>query len=421
MALAPLQFSGRGLTPDVLGSIQQGQQVVQGQNVLEQQKLGLQQAQRAEAQQAQASDLARRAAAGERVQTGSELAQLMVDNPDLAQRVFDSAGAKSEFQKNELAQFGFALERADPAQQQQMIQQRVQTLLSQGRDPQDTAALLTATPERIGQFARTVQIAALNNPERLALTGRQQKAAELPAGQREFNALTAIVKSDPELKTQEGRAAAIELGLSPRAVGSASQTITELGTAKDVGDTEATIKQRAKFGELTGTSRANAIDKGFERIGKISTNISNLDRAIKAVEAGAGTGAIERRFPSIKAAAVELDQIQGELALDVIGAVTFGALSEGELNLAKQIALPTGLDGPQLIKHLQDRKAAQEKLRSYFQDQINFLDKGGSVAGFLREKTRQNQAAPEPAAAAQPATAQPAGAVQVGRFTVEAE
>lgn len=213
-----------------------------------------------------------------------------------------------------------------------------------------------------------------------------EKPKDKTAKQKEFESLT---KGLPEEEKQEARL--IALGLSPRAVGSAIQTISTQGIAEQIGDAEATIKERAKFGELTGSSRSKAIDSGFATIAKIDKNVLNLDKAIAAVEAGAGTGVIERRFPSFKAASVALDQIQGELALDVIGSVTFGALSEGELALAKAIALPTGLDGPQLIQHLRDRVAAQGKLRDYFSEQIDFLDSGGSVAGFLREKERQTQ------------------------------
>ena len=139
------------------------------------------------------------------------------------------------------------------------------------------------------------------------------------------------------------------------------------------------------------------------------------------MEGGAETGAISRFLPSIRAASVELDNIRNQLALDVIGGVTLGAISEAELELAKQVALPTGLDRPQLLEHLRQRKAAQQKLRNYFNEQIQFLDQGGTVAGFLREKERQQKAgqaavpgaAPGAAPGAVPA-AQPAQSVPQG-------
>jgi hypothetical protein len=257
------------------------------------------------------------------------------------------------------------------------------------------------------------QLNALNRDELAGLVTEGLKGGRKSAGQQEFEAL--IANFTPE---QQKKARLAKAGIVGRAVGSAAQTIAQEGTAEKVGASQAVIAERVEFGKKIGVSRSNAIDSGFERIGKITTNINNLDRAIKAVEAGAGTGAIERRFPSIKAASVELDQIQGELALDVIGAVTFGALSEGELDLAKQIALPAGLDGPQLIEHLRARQAAQTKLRDYFQEQVDFLDQGGSVAGFLREKNRQTQAATPPAATQ---SAQPPSGRQGGTLMTDAQ
>ena len=53
------------------------------------------------------------------------------------------------------------------------------------------------------------------------------------------------------------------------------------------------------------------------------------------------------------------------MALDVIGSVTLGAISEAELDLAREVALPVGLKGEALIQHLVARKNAQIKLRGY--------------------------------------------------------
>ena len=310
------------------------------------------------------------------------LAQLAVQFPQEFDQVSANLGLITQQQKDEAADFAFKLRNTPFEDRAGLIKDRTRTLRAQGRNASDTASLEQLGEEQQNAALDTTQIAALSPEKRLDIA----RGGSLTAAQREFAGLTEGLT--PEQKEE---ATLIKLGLSPRAVGSAIQTISARGIAELIGDAQAIIKERGKFGELTGASRSKAIDSGFARIGKISTNINNLDRAIAAVEAGAGVGAIERRFPSIRAASVELDQIQGELALDVIGSVTFGALSEGELNLAKQIALPTGLEGPQLIQHLRDRKSAQEKLRSYFQEQINFLDQGGSVAGFLRNKERQVQ------------------------------
>ena len=178
----------------------------------------------------------------------------------------------------------------------------------------------------------------------------------------------------------------VKAGLDSRAMGSSAQTIAKEGISEMVGDSEAKVRERIKFGEMSGTSRAKAIDKGFEKIQKIDKGMRNIGRAIDAARKGAGSGALEKRFPSIMQASIELDQIADSMALDVIGSVTLGAISEAELDLAKQVALPRGLKPEALIEHLQARSAAQGKLRAYLGEQIDFLDQGGTVAGFLRSK-----------------------------------
>ena len=57
-------------------------------------------------------------------------------------------------------------------------------------------------------------------------------------------------------------------------------------------------------------------------------------------------------------------------------------------------------------------------IRINYEDQINFLNKGGDVAGFLQQR-RQGGPAVTPAAPAAIPPAQPAGANQIGRFTIE--
>jgi len=268
----------------------------------------------------------------------------------------------------------------------QLISNRIQAGSQiAGADLSQSQTLLDAlqsqsaqTPEGLAAIQRELQDdVSIFTAEGLLAT------QEKPAEQRAFEAKLSGLDEE-----QKKEATLISLGLSPRAVGSAIQTIADQDIAELIGDAEATIGQRKKFGEMTGASRSKTIDKGFERIAGITKNITNIDRAISALDAGAGTGPAERFFPTIKAATTELNQIRGELALDVVGAVTFGALSKGELDLASDTALPIGLNEPELRDFLVRKKAAQQKLRDYYGEQIQFLDQGGTIAGFLRQKSR---------------------------------
>lgn len=217
----------------------------------------------------------------------------------------------------------------------------------------------------------------------------QQPSAKLPAEAVAFNDL--IKDFTPE---QQKTAKLVKAGLKGRAMSNAVLSAIESGDVKNLADAKAQIKQAETFASATGSSRAKFIDAGANKIQSITKNILNIDKAISALDAGAGTGAIEKFFPSIKAASVELNNIQGELALDVVGATTFGALSKGELDLARSIAVPTGLDGPELKDFLLRKKASQQKLMAYFEEQIEFLEigndgKGGTIAGFIRMKKRE--------------------------------
>lgn len=213
--------------------------------------------------------------------------------------------------------------------------------------------------------------------------GQGGKDKGLPAEAQAFNDLI----KDFSLEEQKV-ARRIKAGLKGRAISNAELSAIESGDIKSYSDYKIQQKQGEKFAEATGAQRAKIIDKGFNSIIKIDSGIRNIDKAINAVTSGAGVGALEKLWPSIKASSVELDNIRGQMALDVVGATTFGALSKGELDLAKDIALPTGLDSAELTDYLQRKKTAQEKLRAYYNDQIQFLDQGGTVAGFLRNKER---------------------------------
>ena len=168
----------------------------------------------------------------------------------------------------------------------------------------------------------------------------------------------------------------------------AELTAIESGEIESYSDYKVKQKEKEKFAEATGAQRAKLIDKGFETINKANISLGNIDKAIAVLDKGAGVGAVEKLWPSITAASVELDNIRNQMALDVVGATTFGALSEGELNLAKDVALPTGLDTAELKDYLIRKKAAQEKLRDYYNEQIQHLDQGGTIASFLRSKER---------------------------------
>lgn len=204
------------------------------------------------------------------------------------------------------------------------------------------------------------------------------------------------------------KAVRVKLGLEPRAIGAAAKTVMIGGvphifdpvtkefiqakvkgqnvTAKTVGAAAGEVAAGTERGRGAGKLVAKTIAGGFETMGKIRANLINIDRAIAAIDRGATSGVINSFFPSFKESTILLENAQKNLGLDIVSSVTFGALSAGELKLALQAAVPTDLQPAALRDFLVRRKEAQTKLSDYYQEQINFLDEGGTVPEFLREK-----------------------------------
>lgn len=160
------------------------------------------------------------------------------------------------------------------------------------------------------------------------------------------------------------------------------------GAEKQLGPTETmgyqTESEKAK---LAGREAGKVGAKAFDQVGKIQTNIRNLAEVVRLVGEGAETGPLADKLPSFKAATIELENLQKQLGLDVIGSVTFGALSKGELDLALSKALPTQLDGPELVKWAMAKIEAQKKLADYYQQQATYLSQpGSSLGGWLNQK-----------------------------------
>lgn len=130
--------------------------------------------------------------------------------------------------------------------------------------------------------------------------------------------------------------------------------------------------------------------EAFEKMTLTQENIASMGDAIAEIDAGAKTGAIQSRLPSIRASSIRLDNIQKRLGLNVIGGVTFGALSKGELDLALSVALPDTQDEVELREWLVDKKTAQEKLVDNLQEAAIFLGTpGNTLAKFLQSQRGQ--------------------------------
>ena len=134
----------------------------------------------------------------------------------------------------------------------------------------------------------------------------------------------------------------------------------------------------------------NKAEKGFEQANSIRSNIYYLDQAIAAVNEGANTGSIVKRFPTLTDAGQKLDQVQRNLGLNIVQATTFGALSKGELDLALATALPTGLSEQALIDWIETKKAADQKVADIIEEASTYMGTpGNTITGYYKQKREQ--------------------------------
>lgn len=131
--------------------------------------------------------------------------------------------------------------------------------------------------------------------------------------------------------------------------------------------------ENVKAAESLGAQRGQIIKDTGETISNVTSSLRNYDRAIRAIDDGAKAGVIYNRLPNITQQSAELKNALDSLGLDVIGSVTFGALSEGELNLAMETAAPRNLNSDELRAWLSERQEAQRKIRESLLEMQVFL------------------------------------------------
>ena len=224
-------------------------------------------------------------------------------------------------------------------------------------------------------------------PEALKLEGQMKSEGGLPSTVKEWQYYNALPKEDQVrflnmkrqgYSIQDVGGVPTRVGLQPDAENQPLSTLDE--------ETAAALEM--KKSEATGAAAAKQSQAAIDQAQKIGTNITNLREVIRLVDKeGAETGPLAARLPSFRTATLELENMRRRLGLDVISSVTFGALSEAELKMALDTALPTQLEGPQLVAWANNKVDAQEKLKNYLEEQAIYLSKpGSSPAGWLEQQ-----------------------------------
>lgn len=111
--------------------------------------------------------------------------------------------------------------------------------------------------------------------------------------------------------------------------------------------------------------------------------VAGLNNAIQRLDEGAKVGSLDRLLAAFDMPTAALQTQQRELGLGVISSVTFGALSQGELDLALSINAPETNDEAELRNWYERKAAATLKLAQAAKEQaIYFSRPGASIEGW---------------------------------------
>lgn len=176
----------------------------------------------------------------------SAVADYLIQNPtissDVANNAYKAMGIQSDIQKTQLKNDMLTLA-ANPNNAEQILTDRISAINERGGNPEHTMRELEMYRQDPQGFTEQVKrTATVMYPQEMKqLTSNNQTTT-----QRDWESMTANLS--PEEKAKANR---IRLGLEPRAVGSASQTITSQGNVQQVAQTESQLSASKEAGKLS--------------------------------------------------------------------------------------------------------------------------------------------------------------------------
>jgi hypothetical protein len=225
-----------------------------------------------------------------------------------------------------------------------------------------------------GMVNKAIEDAAIDERE-FVLQGMIEPvggAGETPATVLARDDLYDIIQNKDKYHPDVYKAAMVEAGLRARQGMSANERIAlDPSLSKAVTASQSEIEG----GKAAGKQAIDLSKEYLEKVALVDKGIININKGIRALDNGAKSGAIDSMLPSIRTASVELENVRNQMGLDIVGATTFGALSESELAFALDTAMPEKLNEPQLRDWLVRKRDAQAKLRGEFERAAKFLSR----------------------------------------------
>jgi hypothetical protein len=274
------------------------------------------------------------------------------------------------------------------------LQQRIVELDNKGMNSQDSREALAQVQS--GDLAglqrdaqASVQLFNMRN-------GNQQQQQE-SAGTREFQNLLNIAQN-PNSTQLEKDSANRSLGNLARVGSSAGERVaTNPALGAQVADQKGAESASTEQGRQPVIVKTEALknaqarsEKAIDSIVAIRSEVGNLDEAIQAIDQGAESGRISNWLPSFRKSTIKLESAAKRLGLNVVTATTFGALSEGELKLAMDVAVPRDLQPQDLKDWLTTRRDARIKLSRELENMAIALGTEGITGAEYLKRQRDN-------------------------------
>ena len=254
-----------------------------------------------------------------------------------------------------------------------------------------TAASLFLDPKDFDQAYKNIQamknapreeeLTALKIEQTQAQIARDKAAASLDQTRARLERETGLKVQSSTLiggPNGDGTSISVMSDGSTKVVNPKQEVVTGQAAADAIATANAVASRNVGItssARAAGTLNQRLAGDAFTSLGNVRKNIRNLDKVAELLDQpGVSTGVIESQLPTFNVATLELRNLRNTLGLDVISNTTFGALSEGELDLALDTGLPTGLSPKDLKKWVLDKRAAQQKYADYLSDVAVFLN-----------------------------------------------
>ena len=152
---------------------------------------------------------------------------------------------------------------------------------------------------------------------------------------------------------------------------------------------ELELARKEELSKKTGAIQGNIVEDTMSKMANTNSSLKSFEVAKDALRRAIDqnknvTGFLTQYFPNVSLEAQELQFAATSLGLDVVGSVTFGALSKGELDLALSKEMPLGLGEVELLEYIERRESALRKYQFELRKAAQYLtDPKNTIGGYI--------------------------------------